>query len=67
MSQLYSASLPEMLSDDISPAALWEALESNPSALRAAHAAETHAAATGALSVIEDVQSQRQLEGMYTC
>lgn len=42
LSQLYSAPLPDMLPDDISPAALWEALESNPSALRAAHAAETH-------------------------
>lgn len=42
MSQLCSAPLPEMLPDDISPAVLWEALESNPAALRAARAAETH-------------------------
>lgn len=67
MSQLYSAPLPEMLPDDISPAALWEALESNPAALRAAHAAEAHTAATGAASVLEDDQSQRQMEGMNIC
>lgn len=42
LSQLYRAPLPEMLPDDVRPAALWEALESNPAALRAAHAAEAH-------------------------
>lgn len=38
----YSAPLPEMLPDDIGPAALWEALESNAASLRAAHTAEIH-------------------------
>lgn len=41
LSWLCSAPLPEMLPDDIGPAALWEALGSDPAALRAVHTADT--------------------------
>lgn len=68
LSSLSSAPLPETLPDDIGPAALWEALGSDPAALRAVHTvdtrAHTHTEQPQELVSVPDVQSHRELGGM---
>lgn len=57
-----------MLPDDIGPVELWEALRSNPAALRAVHTADMPMEQPQELlSVLEDVQSQRKLGRMSLC
>ena len=68
MSRLCSAPLPETLPDDVGLAALWEALASDPAALRAPHAADTLTEQPQELlAVLEDVRSHRELERTSLC